>query len=45
MSVLLPPDKHEPLWPAAVIVLGLSLTVSWSLLLGYGLIKLVEYAI
>jgi len=45
MSVLLSAERHEPFWPAAVIVFGLSLTASWAILLGYGLIKLVEYAI
>jgi hypothetical protein len=35
----------QPLWPAAVIVFGLSLTVSWVILLGYGLVRLIERAI
>jgi hypothetical protein len=29
-------------WPQAVVGLGLSLSVAWTVLLGYGLIRLVE---
>ena len=35
----------QPIWPAAVITFGISLTVSWMILLGYGLIRLIELAI
>ena len=34
-----------PLWPAVVITIGISLTISWTLLLGYGVFRLVELAI
>ena len=39
-----PPVRH-PIWPAAVVIFGFSLSAVWVGLLGYGLIKLVEYAI
>lgn len=45
MSVLQSPPRQEAVWPAAAIVVGLSLSLSWVLLLGYGLFRLVEYAI
>ena len=35
----------RPLWPAAMIVLGFSLTAAWVILLGYGLVRLVMHAI
>jgi hypothetical protein len=38
------PSRH-PIWPAAAITFGLSLTVSWMILLGYGLVRLIELAI
>jgi len=37
------PDR--PFWPAAVITIGISLTISWTILLGYGAFKLIEFAI
>ena len=37
--------SRQPIWPAAVITFGISLTVSWMILLGYGLIRLIELAI
>ena len=33
------------IWPLAVIGLGLGLSVAWTCLLGYGLVKLMEFAI
>jgi hypothetical protein len=39
------PVRREPFWPQAVIPLGLSLTAAWVILLGYGLVKLVEIAV
>jgi len=33
---------RDPFWPQAVVVFGFSLTASWAILLGYGLIKLIE---
>jgi hypothetical protein len=35
----------QPFWPKAVIVFGLSLTVAWIILLGYGLTQVVMHAI
>jgi hypothetical protein len=35
----------RPFWPVAVIVFGLSLTAAWAILLGYGLVRLIERAI
>jgi hypothetical protein len=41
--------RHPPLWPVAVIVTGISLTVSWIAVLGYGvsygILRLIGYAI
>ena len=39
------PVRNDPFWPAAVIALGISLTTAWVILLGYGLVRLVELAI
>jgi len=36
-------DTREPFWPAAIVAFGLSLSVSWIILLGYGLVRLAEY--
>jgi hypothetical protein len=38
------PVRHS-VWPVAVIIFGISLSAAWVGLLGYGLIKLFEYAI
>jgi hypothetical protein len=35
----------RPFWPAVVIAIGISLTISWTILLGYGVFKLVKFAI
>lgn len=32
-------------WPEAMIALGLSLTVAWACVLGYGLVKILELVI
>ena len=32
-------------WPSAAIAFGLGLTVAWVGFLGYGLVKLVEFAV
>jgi hypothetical protein len=40
-----PPAGRREIWPAAVITFGLSLTAAWVILLGYGLVRLVELAI
>ena len=37
--------RHEPVWPLAVIVFGLSLTLSWTALLAYGFVRIIEAAI
>jgi hypothetical protein len=45
MSQMQSQPRRDPLWPAAVIVFGLSVTASWTILLAYGLGRVVEYAI
>jgi len=40
-----PRGAPEPVWPKAVIVFGITLTIAWIGLLGFGLIKLIERAI
>ena len=37
--------KRDPIWPTAIIAFGISLTAAWVGLLGYGLVKLIEFAI
>ena len=39
------PGSKGSVWPLAVVALGLSVTVGWTILLAYGLITLVEHAI
>ena len=39
------PVRREPFWPAALITFGLSLTAAWVILLGYGLVRLIGFAI
>ena len=39
------PVRREPFWPAALITFGLSLTAAWVILLGYGLVRLIELAV
>jgi hypothetical protein len=36
---------RESMWPRAVIVVGVGLTIAWIGLLGFGLIKLIQFAI
>ena len=38
-------ESNDEIWPAAVIVVGLSLSVAWVIFLGYGLFKIIEAAI
>jgi len=45
MSVLQSPPRQNSVWPAAAIAVGLGLSLSWVLLLGYGLFRLVAYAV
>ena len=45
MSLTQTQPHRVPLWPGAVIAIGLSLTLSWVLVLGYGVLKLIESAI
>ena len=33
------------IWPTAVVAAGLGLTVAWTILLGYGLVKIIHAAI
>ena len=35
---------RESMWPKAVIVFGLTLTIAWTALLAFGLIKLIDHA-
>ena len=35
----------QRIWPIAVIVIGLVLTAAWTCLLGYGIAKLIGFAI
>ena len=37
--------KRDPFWPAAVITFGISLTAAWTIVIGYGLVRLVDYVI
>ena len=37
--------RNDPFWPVAGITFGISLTASWAILLGYGLVRLIELAI
>jgi hypothetical protein len=37
--------RREPLWPEAVVAVGLGLSAVWTILLGYGLVRLVELVI
>jgi hypothetical protein len=39
------PPKRDPFWAAAIVTFGISLTAGWIILLGYGLVRLVELAI
>jgi hypothetical protein len=39
------PVRNERFWPAAVITCGIGLTVTWVILLGYGIVRLIELAI
>jgi hypothetical protein len=39
------PGRKDSFWPAAVITFGVSLTAAWVILLGYGLVRLIELAI
>lgn len=43
MSVMQAQSSRHPIWPQAVIVLGLSLTLSWVLLLAIGLVRLLQH--
>jgi hypothetical protein len=49
MSQMQLPLRRPSLWPAAVIITGISLTVCWAVLLGYGvgygLLRIIEHAI
>jgi len=37
--------RRKAVWPTAVIVFGVSLTAAWTILLAYGLMRLIKYAI
>jgi hypothetical protein len=36
-------NKHD--WPEAIIALGVSMSGAWAILMGYGLVRLVQYVI
>jgi hypothetical protein len=40
-----PSLRGGPIWPAAIITFGIGLSAAWVILLGFGLIKLVEHVI
>ena len=35
----------DKIWPTAVVVIGLGLTVAWTIVLAYGLVKIIRAAI
>ena len=35
----------QRIWPIAVIVIGLGLTAAWTCLLGYGVVRLIGFAV
>ena len=35
----------QRIWPIAVIVIGLELTAAWTCLLGYGVVRLIGFAV
>jgi hypothetical protein len=37
--------SRNPIWPKALIAVGLGLTVGWTVLLGYGITKLIVMVI
>ena len=45
MSQMQLQPSRPSLWPVAVVVFGAGLTVSWAVLLGYGIVRLIEYAL
>ena len=45
MSELELPAARQPLWPAVVVTLGLSLTAAWVCVLVYGIVRLVGLAL
>jgi len=45
MSVVDAQRRHQPIWPLAVIVVGLGLAASWTALLAYGVVTIIEYAL
>jgi len=36
---------RNPIWPQAVILFGFGLTIGWTILLGYGITKLIGMVI
>lgn len=36
---------RRSIWPEAALTLGISLTLAWAIVIGYGLVRLVEYVI
>ena len=40
-----PKKVIHKIWPTVVVAVGLGLTVAWTIVLAYGLVKIVEAAI
>jgi|307.fasta_scaffold393306_2 hypothetical protein len=45
IPVSVPTHSNSPIWPKVVIGIGLGFTVAWTLLLVFGVAKLVELVI
>jgi hypothetical protein len=45
MSLLQMQPARRAVWPLAVLGFGLGLTAGWMMLLGYGLFRLIDYAL
>jgi hypothetical protein len=41
----LAPRRRNSFWAAAIVIFGISLSTAWVILIGYGLIRLVEHVI
>ena len=40
-----PSERFQRVWPPAILILLLTVTAAWIVLLGYGLVELVEMAL
>ena len=41
-AIRLPSSRFQRVWPQAILIMLLMVTVAWMVLLGYGLVELVE---